>query len=69
MTELKHGTPSAGSTIKKIHAINPELNVGQLAAIIRECVETQGDPLGDFMMVQTINEEKALRLARDTVSE
>jgi hypothetical protein len=62
-------TPSVGSIVKKVLAINPELNVHQTIEIIRKSVktQTQSSLAEDFASVETVNEARALELARETL--
>jgi hypothetical protein len=64
MEPLIHRTPSAGSIIKKIHELNPELKVPEIIQIIRQSVEIQSVGKGEFAGIEIINEAKALALAK-----
>lgn len=64
MSRLNHHSPTVGSLIKKVIAINPELSAQDLIQIIRACVEPQGKEAGEFASAEVVNEEKALHLAR-----
>ncbi|MGK5090201.1 hypothetical protein WDW86_21845 [Bdellovibrionota bacterium FG-2] len=56
-------SPSVGSIIKKLIAINPELSMQELAAIIRHSTAIQGGADNEFSTIQVIDEAKALGLA------
>ncbi|MBC7692949.1 MAG: hypothetical protein H7222_14395 [Methylotenera sp.] len=60
-------TPSVGGVTKKLMAINPNLGVQAIVHIIRQCVSVQGDPMGEFMMTEVIDENKAIELAKQTL--
>lgn len=64
LEQLFHQSPSVGSVIKKIIAINSELNTLQMIDIIRQCIQTQATENGVFASAEVIDEEKALRLAK-----
>ena len=68
MESLLHRSPSAGSIIKKITTLNPDLNVNEIIQIIKQSVETQSVPTGEFSGLELINEDKALGLTRATLS-
>ena len=55
--------PAVGAVIKKMMALNPALSAMDMIEIIRESTILQGSLAGEFASVQTIDEEKALRLA------
>lgn len=63
-----HRTPSAGTIIKKIVEINPELGVAEIGALIRAASSRRGGPALEYSDVEVIDEGKALELARATVS-
>jgi hypothetical protein len=60
--------PTVGGVIKKVLAINPELNVSQIIALVRQCIEVQGSIAGEFASAEIINEEKVLLLARASLA-
>lgn len=60
-------SPSVGSIIKKIVEINPELGVMDVSKIIRQSIEVQSEPAGEFSGLEIVNEMKALGLARASV--
>jgi hypothetical protein len=64
MEHLIHHTPTVGSLIKKVIAVNPLLTAPELILIIRQSIEAQGAIAGEFSSAQVVNEEKALHLAR-----
>ncbi len=57
---------SAGSVIKKIHEINPQLNVQQITEIIRSSLE-RGTKDTFTGAGDEINEAKAFALARESL--
>lgn len=64
MSRLIHHTPTVGSLIKKVMAINPELTAQEMIQIVKESLQTQGEVAGEFASAERVDEEKALRLAR-----
>ncbi len=64
MASLIHSAPSVGSVVKKIMAVNPELDTKQITAIVRASIEQQGGTGNEFSSAEIINEAKALELAR-----
>ncbi len=62
-------SPSVGSIIKKLIAVNPELSMQELAAIIRHSTALQGGDDNEFSTIQVIDEAKALGLAPNWNSE
>jgi hypothetical protein len=62
-----HRSPSAGSIIKKMIEINPDLGVHELGALIRQATALRGGSNNDYSDVEVIDEEKALRLARESL--
>lgn len=68
MAFLLHRSPSVGSVIKKLLAINPELSTPELIAIIQSSTQKQGGQ-NDFSSAEVINEEKALKLGRATLQQ
>ncbi len=62
-----HRAPSAGAVIKKVLEINPELGVQELTALIRQAMRRQGGPSAEFSDVEVIDEDAALRLARESL--
>ena len=61
---LQHHTPSAGTIVKKLLGINPDLGVQDLIQIVSQSVTRQaGGPNSEFGLAQSIDEEKAIRLA------
>ena len=71
LTSSPHTNASAGSIIKKIHEINPELGVQEISYLIRSSVTHRMDTQTpeDYTGVEIIDEEKALRLARLTLDQ
>jgi hypothetical protein len=64
-----HRFPSAGSLIKKIVEINPDLSVQEVIRVVRQATRKQEAPAnGDFASVDVIDEEVALDLARRTLA-
>lgn len=64
-----HRSPSAGSVIKKIVEINPELGVQEISMLIRESTALRGGLSNEYADVEVIDEDKALRLARATLAQ
>ncbi len=64
---LLHRSASAGSTIKKIHEINPELSTDQIIQIMRQATRLQGKSSGEFHSIDVIDEALALRLAQESL--
>jgi hypothetical protein len=62
-----HRAPSAGALIKKILEINPEMGTHEMIAIVRQCTRSRGGSASDFASAEVIDEEKALRLARESL--
>lgn len=69
MDKLIYRTPSVGKIVKKVLAINPDLNVHQTIEIIRQSIQsqTQNNLAEEFLSVDIINETRALDLARATL--
>lgn len=67
MKPLLHKAPSAGSIIKKIVTINPDLGTQDVIQIIKLSTELQSQAAGDFEGTEVINEAKALHLAQATL--
>lgn len=63
---VTHLRTSAGALIKKIIEINPDIEVNAMIELIRECTSIRQTE-GDFTRVEVIDEEKALRLARESL--
>ncbi|MGZ3689596.1 MAG: hypothetical protein ACXWPM_06955 [Bdellovibrionota bacterium] len=68
MAHLIHKSPSVGSVIKKVLAVNPDLGVTEIIELIKQSIAPQGDEAGEFATSEVVDEEKALRLARETLS-
>jgi hypothetical protein len=66
VNELLHRTPSVGSLIKKLIAINPDLTADQLIRIVKQSVTTPEAAGGEFAQAEVIDESMALRLAQNT---
>ena len=62
-----HRSPSVGSVVKKMIAINPDLGTSDLIELVRMATEKSSDESGEFSSIDLINEEKAIRLARATL--
>ena len=69
MDNVLHRTPSVGGVIKKMLAINPDLSAAQIIDFIKFSTIKQPEPEapGEFLQAELIDEENALRLARETV--
>lgn len=69
MDKLIYRTPSVGSIVKKVLAINPDLNVHQTIEIIRQSVQSQTQDIlaEEFLSAEVVNESIALELARATL--
>jgi hypothetical protein len=65
--ELNHPTPTAGRIIKKLIQINPELTTAELIVIIKQSTSPLGQRAGEFARVEVINEELAVKLARESL--
>jgi hypothetical protein len=65
---VPHRAPSVGRVIKKMLEINPELGHLELIGLVRQAVREQGGPGNEFAGAEIIDEEKALALARATLS-
>jgi hypothetical protein len=66
MDRLLHRAPSVGSLVKKIMEINPELGTQEIIQIIRQCTKTQGAGVGDYSSLEIVDEQQALKLAKET---
>lgn len=66
METATHRSPSAGSIIKKIVNINPDLTLHEIIQIIRQSSEVRPENAGEFRGTEVINEGKALALALAT---
>ena len=60
-------TPTVSSVVKKIVGINPDLHVSRVIEIVRQSVKPRGPLAGDFAAAEVIDEEAALRWARETL--
>jgi hypothetical protein len=60
-------SPSAGSVIKKIVEINPDLGVREIAELIRRGTSLRGVSSLEYQDVETIDEALVLELARKTL--
>lgn len=67
MEHLIHRTPSVGSILKKIMAINPDLSAPEMIGLIRQSIHTQGQEGFEFAQAEVIDEPKCLELARATL--
>lgn len=67
MSYLIHRAPSVGSLTKKILAINPDLGVGDIVHIVRECTIRRGPEADEFGNSEVIDEDRALEMARATL--
>ena len=65
--KLVHRTPSVGTVVKKLIAVNPGLTTLDLAHIVRLSMHTQGKAAGEFALAEGIDEAHALKLARKTL--
>ena len=59
-----HRAASAGSLIKKILAINPDLGVREISMIIRQATSKRTGVSKDYTDVEVIDEKQALDLAK-----
>jgi hypothetical protein len=66
--EFSHRSPSAGSIIKKMHEMNPNLGTHAMIEIVRQSMRIYGGDNPDFAQLEVIDEEKALSLVRATLS-
>jgi hypothetical protein len=69
MASLIHPAPSVGGVLKRVLEINPDLTVPEAVQIIRGAIERQGGPSNEFAQAETINEARALELARESISQ
>jgi hypothetical protein len=69
MDYVTHHSPSVGHITKKILAINPDLGVNDIVALLRSCTYRQGIPGTDFGALEAVDEAKALELARATLNQ
>ena len=67
MNLLLHPTPSVGSTIKKLLAINPDLTTREIIEIVQQSMHAQGETAGDFATAQVVDEKKAIELAKSSL--
>lgn len=67
LRENLHKAPSVGSLVPKILAINPELTSQQVIELVRVCMTRRGSDAGDFADVEVLDEQKALRLAKESL--
>jgi hypothetical protein len=49
-------------------SINPDLGVPEIIALVRQATESRKDWAGDCDTLESVDEEKALQLARETLS-
>jgi hypothetical protein len=63
-----HRAPSAGAVIKKILDIHPDMGTHEMIALMRQCSRRRGATANEFASAEIIDEEKALRLARESVA-
>ena len=70
MDKLVYRTPSVGKIVKKVLAINPDLDVHQTIDIIRQSIRPQVQDLlaEEFLSIDVIDEARALQLARATLA-
>jgi hypothetical protein len=68
MPQTPHRSPSAGAIIKKIVEINPELTTREVIEIMNQSTRARGAEAGEFAGAEVIDEEKALKLARETLN-
>lgn len=66
-------SPSIGKVMNRILEINPDLGVEEMRQIIRQAMSTLADArgkaaTGEFAQAEVIDEEKAVALARATLS-
>ncbi len=65
-----HPKPNAtvGQVLKKIMEINPDLSAHEMIFLMKESIQVRGGGFQDgFLKQDTIDEEKALELARRTL--
>jgi hypothetical protein len=62
-----HRAPSVGSLIPKLLAINEFLTTGECIQIVRQCIHKRGSEAGDFASAEIIDEEQAIRLAKESL--
>lgn len=66
--EKIHTGAAAGSVIKKVIAINPDLSAQEIIDLIRKSIRTQGGQSNEFSQAEIIDEAIALDLARATLA-
>jgi hypothetical protein len=64
--EIVHRAPSVGSITKRILEINPNLGTAEIIGLVRQAIKPIG-VAGEFSSAEMIDEELALRLARQTI--
>jgi hypothetical protein len=64
---LLHRTPSIGRVVKKLLEINPHFMTSELIDIIRQCTRRQGGLASEFAGAEVIDEEQAIRLAKESL--
>ena len=62
-----HKSPSVGSLVPKIMEINPNLTSPEVIALVRQCIRKRGSEAGEFAEAETLDEELALRLAKESL--
>lgn len=67
MATSAHKSPSVGTIVKKVIAINPDLSALDIIEIIKRSTDVQGDTAGEFASVEVIDELKALSMAQATL--
>lgn len=66
MEPLFHRSPSVGTVVKKLLALNPELSAAQIIDFIKQSTYSHGE--GEFGRAEMIDQEKALGLARSQLN-
>jgi hypothetical protein len=65
--KITHHAPSVGSITKRILEINPNLSTSDIIGMIRQTIKPIG-VAGEFSSAEMIDEELALKLARQTLA-
>ena len=66
MDSVVQPSASVGSLVKKIIMINPDLGVEEIIRMVKQSIEIRVSGDAEFGGTEIIDEEKALRLARET---
>ncbi|MCM2324312.1 MAG: hypothetical protein NDJ90_13730 [Oligoflexia bacterium] len=67
MDLLLHRAPSVGNVVKKILEVNPALTTREVIAIVNGSLRSQGGTGNEFSSAQSVDEARALELARESL--